>query len=307
MKKTLLLMLLILLTSCIVQTTVTPTSMLKPTVSPPPTKTEIQPTTTPEPEPSPTEEGPSRTNWLILGGDFKAHRQGTKYGNKTDVIILVSVLETDPVQVTMIQYPRNLYIEIPEMDNQWLFAVWGREGWEGLHYYWQQAFDVDLNGIFYINMDGFVKLIDDLGGLQMNSPEHWRDQNRIMNGEEVLAYLRDNLNQWGYGTYDREERTLRVMQSISHKVENLITDDFFGLAQVLFTRWHGLVKTDITEIGQLAYLVSIGWQAKTNGYDVKTVQLEEPEIVRGDTPLEVRGMIPSTDLSEWHRSVKEVR
>lgn len=299
MRRVLPLLAVLLIVSC---TTSSPVSI--PTPTPVPSRTEIPPTTTPTNTPIPTEteivNNPNRTNWLLLGGDYRQHRQGTEYGNKTDVIILVSVLEgyVDPYQITMIQYPRNLYIPIRNMDDQWLFSVYGREDFTGLHYYWQQAFDVDLHGIFYINMDGFVKLIDDLGDL----PGH-----PGKDGEAILAYLRDNDNNWNWGSYDKEKRALGIAYSLAKKVEDELTSNFFSTAKILFERWHGLIKTDVTELGQLTYLASIGWEARDGNYTIDFVQLEEPAIVRGETPLEVRGMIPATDLSEWHRDILEVR
>jgi anionic cell wall polymer biosynthesis LytR-Cps2A-Psr (LCP) family protein len=298
-----------LLSACIfvpVDVVVTQTMDAIRSQTPPPTSTfyqyeaeRTQLASTPEPSPTYTYEPPERTNWLILGGDYRSHRQGTRYGDKTDVIILISVLQgyVDPYQVTMIQYPRNLYIPIEAMDDQWLFAVYGREGFPGLHYYWQQAFDIDLAGIFYINMDGFVKLIDDLGDL----PGH-----PGKDGEAVLAYLRDNNNNWERGKYDAERRSLGIAYALAQKVADEITENPFATVKILFDRWHGLIRTDVVDAGQLAYLAYMGWEAKDN-YTIEFVQLEEPDIVRGETPLEVRGMIPATDLSEWHRDILEVR
>ena len=60
-----------------------------------------------------------RTNWLILSGDYRAHRAETGWGNKTDVIILVSVLETEPLDIALIQFPRNLYVPVRGLEDQW--------------------------------------------------------------------------------------------------------------------------------------------------------------------------------------------
>ncbi|KKL10549.1 hypothetical protein LCGC14_2554690, partial [marine sediment metagenome] len=65
----------------------------------------------PTPVPTPTLEPVfERTNWLLLGGDYRAHRENTDFGNKTDVIVLVSILETDPMDIAVVQFPRNLYL-----------------------------------------------------------------------------------------------------------------------------------------------------------------------------------------------------
>ena len=162
--------------------------------------------------PSPPAEPPDRYNFLLLGGDYREHRAGTGRGDKTDVILLVSILMENPVKITVVQIPRNLYVPVEAMDNQWLYAVYGREGFVGLQYYFQQAFDVDLHGIFYVNMDSFVYLIDSLGGI-------WVADEGIMLGERTLAYLRDNDNNWEHGTYDAGGRQFKVLYALAEKVK----------------------------------------------------------------------------------------
>ena len=245
-------------------------------------------THTPPPEP------PTRMNFLLLGGDYRAHRRFTNYGNNTDVIVLVSILDTNPVEITMIQYPRNLYIPIEGLQDQWLFNVYGMEDTPGLYYYWQEAFNVDLHGVFYVHMDGFVKLIDDLGGVGN------------MNGEETLAYLRDNDNNWNHGSYDYEERVFKVLLWMADLVKESLAANPIVTAGVLLDRWSDLVTTDIANIDQLAQIARVGWNARDDNCKVRLAQLEEPDIIRGDTPLNVRGMLPATDLSEWHKKVLEV-
>lgn len=279
----------------------TNTPKIEPTVTP--RSSVVTPSHTNTPEPlgnwdNYAEGKPQRTNWLLLGGDYRAHRRGTGYGYNTDVIILVSVLHTAPMQVTLIQYPRNLYMPLEGMDDTWLFRVWDAEEVPGIHYYWQEAFGQPIHGVFYIHMDGFVKLVDDLGGLRV-----WDAVDR--DGEAVLAYLRDNDNNWNRGSYDYEQRALRVTMALAEKVKAMLVNNPVVLAGVLFDRWHGLVTTDISDLGQLAYLVGLGWRAKSGGYEVKQVQLEEPAIVRGETPLSTRGMIANEDLVQWHLDVLE--
>lgn len=243
--------------------------------------------------PDPDDYPPTRMNFLLLGGDYRAHRRGTGYGNKTDVIVLVSILDTLPVKITMIQYPRNLYLPLEGLEDQWLFGVYDRENTYGLYYYFQEAFDVDLHGIFFVNMDGFVKLIDDLGGVGE------------MTGDQTLAYLRDNDNNWNRGSYDAEERVFKVLLWMADLVGESLAANPLVTAGVLFDRWHGLVTTDIATIDQLAQIARVAYNAYPGNWELRLAQLEEPAIVRGDTPLSTRGMIAVEDLIEWHSEVLE--
>ena len=249
----------------------------------------VLPTATFEFEPQ-----PQRTNWLLLGGDYRAHREGTGYGNKTDVIVLVSILETDPMDIAVVQFPRNLYVPIEGMDDQWLFGVWGREGWQGLHQYFQRAFGISLQGIHYINMDSFERLVDDLDGVNG------------MDGAETLAYLRDNENNWERGTYDAEQRVFKVLAALWDRGSTFLLSDPVAAANIVYSQWGDLFQTDLANLEQLYWLFTLGWKVRNNDYAIRWIQLEEPYIIRGDTPIiqdeqPMRGMIadPVTDLKVW--------
>jgi hypothetical protein len=194
------------------------------------------------------------------------------------------------MQITVVQFPRNLYVPVSGLSAQWLFGVWDREGWQGLHNYFQRAFGVSIQGIHYINMDSFELLVDDLG----------------MDGTETLAYLRDNENNWGMGSYDAGQRVFQVLAELWARGSTFFLEDPRAAANVVYSRWGDLFETDLSNIEQLYWLFRLGWKIKTSDYDVRWVQLEEPYIIRGDTPIfqdekPMRGMIADTDLREWMR------
>ncbi len=244
--------------------------------------------------PTPTEfvPEPERTNWLILGGDYRAHRGVS--GNKTDVIVLISILETDPIDIAVIQFPRNLYLPIEGMEDQWLFAVWSREGWQGLHTYFQRALGISLQGIHFIHMDNFEKVVDDLGGVNG------------MSGSETLSYLRDNTNNWELGSYDAGQRVFKVLSALWERGSTFFLSDPVAAANIVYSQWGDLFETDLSNIQQLYWLFRLGWKVKNSDYEIRWIQLEEPFIVRGDTPIiqdekPMRGMIATLDLSDWFR------
>ncbi len=244
------------------------------------------------PSPTPT---PQRTDWLLLGLDHRKHRTGTGEGNHTDVIVLVSVLEVDPIEITVVQFPRNLWVPIEGQDDQWLFTVYGNESWQGLHQWFDRALGVNLQGIFVINMDQWVVLIDDLDGLKVVTTTGLVE----MGGEDTLVYLRDNENNWNFGSYDKEERVFRILESFWARGLAHITEDPLSAGRIAFDRWGGLFESDLANVKQIYWVFELGWKLKSNSTKVTFLQLEEPVIERGDTPLPVRGMIPATDLKIW--------
>lgn len=242
---------------------------------------------------------PQRTNWLLLGLDHRKHRIGMEEGNHTDVIVLVSILETDPIEITVVQFPRNLWVPIENQDDQWLFSVYGNEGWQGIHHWFDRALGVSLQGVFVINMDQWVLLVDDLGGLKVVTASG----EVAMGGDETLLYLRDNDNNWNFGSYDKEERVFRMLEAFWTRGLEYITEDPISAAKLVFERWGDLYESDLSNPRQLYWIFDLGLRLKTRSTKVTFLQLEEPVIERGDTPLPVRGMIPATDLKIWMECV----
>lgn len=291
--KRIVLIVLIMLTAC----SVTVSPEVEPT--PAPTATDPQPIVDPNLsatiEPTATadiEDQPKRFNFLLLGGDFRSHRAGTRYGDKTDVMLLVSIYLAEPAQVTVIQFPRNLYVPVDNFEDMWMFHVYGREGMTGLHYYFQQVFDIDLNGILYVNMDNFIDIVGTLGGIKVDG--------RLMDGEQALAYLRDNENNWDYGVYDYEGRQFQVAQAIYDRFVDLIEGrDVVKIGQSLWKAYRSKVDTDLSTVDQVYYILTIAQRLIDQQPEIRYLALREPTIKRGDTPLEVRGMIAQADLADW--------
>lgn len=290
----------LIMTACIGPPTTPPPATLT-TASPlpaaSPTSTIPVLPTVPQPEPISTEaSNDMRFNFLILGGDYRKHREGTRWGNKTDVMFLVSIEMTN-YTVTVYQFNRNFYAPVEAMDDQWLFAVYDNEGFPGLHYYFQEVFDTALTGIVYVNMDNFTHIVDHLNGLWIGGEPR--------SGEWVLAYLRDNDNNWGCGVYDCESRQFFVLLRLFEAVkQRFVEDDPLETASLLWEAYRDLVETDLSAFDQFHFLVNIAWHMLTdippqiNG-PIKMDQSDN--FVYGDTPLEVRGWIiaPEGDAANW--------
>jgi len=232
-----------------------------------------------------------RFNFIILGGDFRESRENTGFGDKTDVMIVVSILMSDPVQITLIQLPRNLYVPVENMPDLWAFAVYRQEGFAGIHYWFQEVFDLTVQGIAYTDMDNFVRFVDDvLGGMSVGGD--WRD------GESVLEYVRNDL--WGV-QYDPEKRHFAVLLAIANKLILRFTDDGLTTAQELW-EFRDLIETDISSFGQFHWIIETAYNILQKGYDINFVQLQEPIIIYGDTPTYPgRGFIANADLAKWMR------
>ena len=77
--------------------------------------------------------------------------------------------------------------------------------------------------------------------------------------------------------------------------------DPIAAVDLIFSDWGDLIETDLADIRQWYAAAEIGVRVVADEQrNVRWIQLEEPYIVRGDTPLEVRGMVPNEmHLHDW--------
>ncbi len=289
---------LVALTSC-APATVVKLPEATATNTPLPTGTFVSFAKTPTQQPKAAIE---RFNFIILGGDFRESRENTGYGDKTDVMIVVSILMSDPVQITLIQLPRNLYVPVENFPDLWAFAVYRQEGFAGIHYWFQEVFDLTVQGIAYTDMDNFVKFVDGMDGVFMGTSA---TGSAMLSGEEILAYLRDNENNWAHDVYDYEGRAFRVFMAIASAMKRQFTDDPFETAELLW-QYRKFVETDLSSFEQFHWVIEMVFNIIQKGYNLNFVQLTEPTIIYGETPTYPgRGYIANADLVEWMRMVLE--
>lgn len=255
---------------------------------------EPAPTATPEPD-------VEKYNFLLLGGDYRYHRRGTRYGDKTDVMLLAQITMTDPIQIRVVQFPRNFYFyfgpETVAFPDMWLFHVYGRSGFEGLEYYFDRVFGVELDAIAYIHMDNFIAFVDSLGPIQFN---YYNADGKVVGGqindepagEAVLAWLRDNDNNWGCPYYDCQSRQFIALRALAERVKTKFRESPIATAQLFWNEWSGLFKTDLSGFDSFVALMEIGWKVAESNYEITSDKLTQSGFIEyGDTPLEVRGWI----------------
>lgn len=147
-------------------------------------------------------DGPERTekyNFLILGKD--------RWAFNTDVMIIVSFDVTDG-SISLMQIPRDTYIDIGRGNHKansllasfYNEAVRNKEedpygaAVKELEKALEQVFCITIDYYAMMDLNGFVKIVDAIGGVKMNVPErmYYRDpvQNLYINlypGEQTLT------------------------------------------------------------------------------------------------------------------------
>lgn len=256
---------------------------------------------------SPTPSGPREYTAVILGLDQTAarcerdERCDLLDPPHSDIFLVVHVAMPDLPKATVVLVPRSLYVP-PEMmkhgtgfewnDPMWSMQVYGRLGFEGIRTYVAVVFGLDVDAVLTINMDQFSGLIDRMGGLAVD------DFPEAMDGASVLAYLRDNDNNWGCSTYDCEGRIFTIARSLRARVPDLV---FWTLGS------EGIYETDLTFTQFLTYLREY-YAFEDQGGTVEFVRLWRPDpLESNDTPLDVRGLVPVRPVYEWMAEILESR
>jgi LCP family protein required for cell wall assembly len=199
-----------------------------------PTTTNIPPQETPAEEPPPqlsvAEEEtisipPDRRNILLLGSDY---RPGGGY--RTDVILLVSI---NPVSetVSIISFPRDLYIIIPGWGYNRINVVMSEGGFDLLAETFAQNFGIRPDSYIMTNFDGFVAIIDTMDGIDVEVGQSLTDvcdlpENQMgfctvdpgniqMYGQTALWYVR---SRYTSNDFDRNRRQQEVVYGIFNKL-----------------------------------------------------------------------------------------
>ena len=210
------------------------------------------PTITPSPSPSPTPGAvpvwakDGRLNLLIVGSDAGPDR----WSLRTDTMILASV-ETATGRTTLFGIPRNLIgVPLPPPPNgpggtykgllnavyvyavqhPSLFPGGDVRGFRAVENTIATLTGVRVDGMVLVNLAGFVRLVDALGGLDINIPRALYDANypledgsgwivlnfkpgpQHLDGRMALAYARSRHQDSDYGRMARQQQVLLALR-----------------------------------------------------------------------------------------------
>jgi LCP family protein required for cell wall assembly len=225
-------------------------SLLIPPIGATPTPTPFQPLNptptyiptafpTPEPTPKPNKSisagntqpagklamPENQINILLLGSDQRYKRGGYR----TDTIILVSI-NTEAKTVSMVSFPRDLYIYIPGWTYQRINTAMYHGGFKLLAKTLNYNFGIKPEYYVMVNFSAFKQIINKLGGIDVEvarkyTDEYWdRTYKTIpagtvhMNADIALWYARARK---ASNDFDRARRQQEVLHAIAKKVLSL--------------------------------------------------------------------------------------
>jgi len=267
------------------------------------------------PPPGPSTAEGDRINILLLGID---RRGGEGWGHLTDTIIIVSV---DPLnnKVSMLSIPRDLYLEIPGVKETRINEanVYGyRYEYPGggpalLKRTIEQNFGVPLDYYVMVDFEGFTKVVDTLGGVDINVVRTLHDTQypdprpgdpygyktvhfdagwQHMDGRRALEYSRSRMSTTDF---DRAKRQQQVLLAIREKAVGLGILSFIPKLPALFATMGNMVRTDMTleEMKDLALLAP-----QIDLDNIKTAVIEKPLVYGYKTETGAAVQLPKWEL-----------
>ena len=261
---------------------------------------------------------PAPMDILILGLDA---RPGEGFAARTDSVILLGV---DPgrVRVSLVSIPRDLFIEVPGYGLQRINTVnvLGEQAQVGsgpdlVSSGITQDFGIRIDRYVRLNFEGFVELVDAVGGITVEVERAIVDNayplpdgsttsvrfdpgTQVMDGERALIYAR---TRHGDDDYARANRQQQVIMALSRKLINPV---YLPGAVAAMTR---SVDTNMTLLDMMSVTPTIlfnagrfetlvidrNWITSRDGVSVPNIAALQPGLRSGSTDREMNGLLVS--------------
>lgn len=225
---------------------------------------------------------------LLVGVDGR-----TEEGrSRSDAVLLCSFVPGSG-RVAMTSFLRDLYLAIPGHGSNRLNAAYAIGGRKLLRETLQERFGLELQGCVEVDFEGFPRLIDALGGVELelradeaahinrSCPGSSLTQGRRrLNGEQALCFARIRTLD-ADGDFSRTRRQQAILRALLDEWRQADTGELLELAGPVL----GMVSTDLSPVQLLGWIFQMA--PVLNQLEVSTIQIPVPGTYRF---REVRGM-----------------
>ena len=191
-----------------------------------------------------------RTNILVLGSDWRPNS-----GYRTDVILLIS-LDKIHGDVSIISFPRDLWVSLPGFGEERINTAMEFGGFQLAQEMFLQNFGLKIDHYILTNFQGFMSLVNTLGGINVNAARELYDTCNLPQASAGYCFIGPGLNQmdgattlWyvrSRGTTNDFDRTRRAQEVLRALFEKLISLDAVGKPSYFFSNLSGTVETDLS-------------------------------------------------------------
>ena len=232
----------------------------------------VEPSPTDIPEPAPLVTDAGTWTFLLLGSD----RRGRTF--RTDVMLLLALRAREGT-VSLISFPRDLYVYIPGWRMQRLNAAYFRGEYSGypgggpqlLRDTFLYNFGIRVDYIALVDFEGFRAIVDTLGGIQVpvacaytdwrlkepgldpQDPENWALYTVHpglvwMDGDTALWYVRARKRSSDFSRHRRQQEVLLALRN------RLLDPKNWARLPALYRTLQTYVETDLTWPKALPFL-----------------------------------------------------
>ncbi len=189
----------------------------------------------------------NQVNFLLLGSDQRPYSGGYR----TDSIILVT-LNFENKTASLTSFPRDLYVYIPGWTIERINTAQLRGGFDLTAETFAYNFGVRPEHYALINFNGFMSLVDFLGGIDVQVAQTLTDHRDAhgqytvwpgtvrMDGETALWYVR---SRYTTSDFDRARRQQEVLAAIFFR---LISLDIVAKTPELYQQFSNAIETDMS-------------------------------------------------------------
>ena len=190
-----------------------------------------------------------QVNILLLGSDWRPNS-----GYRTDVVLLASINKKEAT-VSLVSFPRDLWVEIPGIDKERINTAMGYGGFPLLKSTFEHNFAIPIDYYMMTNFSGFTSIIDTLDGIEIEASQNTADRCDLsyqhgawcsigpgqshLDGELALWYVR---SRYTSNDFDRTRRAQEVLEGLFKKLMSL---DAVARAPELYNLFISSVETDM--------------------------------------------------------------
>lgn len=212
---------------------------------------------------------------LLMGTDTGALGRTDK--GRTDTMIVVTI-NPKTKKTTMVSIPRDTYTQIVGSQTQdKINAAYTYGGTETALKTVEKLLNVPINYYVLVNMSGLEKIVDAVGGVDVNVKFSWTDPQHVgnykftkgpmhLNGAQALAYARMRYVD-PQGDYGRQVRQQEVITQI---VKKALSASSLSNYQQLMTSLASSMRTDL----QFDDIVAIGEKYRNSAKNFKRYTLQ---------------------------------
>ena len=237
--------------------------------------------------------GLGRINILLLGaaGEKNAGR------DLTDTVMVMSI-DVKNKKVALLSLPRDLYVNIPDtqtftkINSVYKIGLAQDLGAGPIKKTVEKITNLSINYYLIVNFDGFVKIIDDIGGINIISERDFLDTRypgpnysyetfslskgfHTLDGATALKYVRERHSD-PEGDFGRAKRQQQVIQAVKSKLFSMETFFNVGKLNDILNTLGDNIKTDIP-LEDLGSFIALSKQVDTQNINNVVVDAWKPD------------------------------